>query len=75
MLARARQTRDSYVAQALTWEDFMAKIGAGNLVLTPYCNEKAAGAGAPSPPMDSGPRRESRSPVAISGDRGGDARL
>jgi len=43
MLARARQTRDSYVAQALTWEDFMAKIGAGNLVLTPYCNEKAAG--------------------------------
>ncbi|EOD16948.1 hypothetical protein EMIHUDRAFT_244659, partial [Emiliania huxleyi CCMP1516] len=26
-----RLTRDSYVAQALTWEDFMAKIGAGNL--------------------------------------------
>lgn len=50
MLARARQTRDSYVAQALTWEDFMAKIGAGNLVLTPYCNEKAAGVGAPPRP-------------------------
>ncbi|ETV83722.1 proline-tRNA ligase [Aphanomyces astaci] len=40
MLARARTERDSRIKVVTEWKDFVKTIAEGNMVLTPFCNEK-----------------------------------
>merc|ERR1711920_332078 len=40
MLANAIKTRDERISKADNWEDFMAAVLKGNMILTPFCYKK-----------------------------------